>query len=474
MKFATLLIALAATTIQAANITLNAFARDLTRVESIRAIKNVQRTFAQLAQFGRYADIAPLFSSNGTLIWGNETATGALSIWFYLTSSAGPMNGITPGSLDTTVVETPVISLSADGNSAKGRWNGLRFQGDGQGNVRIQGGVYENEYVLSGDEWKISLLHYHALYDTAGRSYKEGWRNVGGVGIPIVPYHFTSEGSGVPIPEPVGEVPDTKLTIEEMEKRVQRLNDEDEVRNLMHAHGFYVDRRMWTDVVDLHTSNTSVIVRGSDSTKTYTGLTGVREALERMGPEGLTQGINNDHPIFSMIVEVQPNGREAAARGIEIAMIGDVGKKTASWEFNVFRNSFVKENGVWKVQTIDTTPLIVADYYEGWGHGGLNSPNLNNMPPFLNTSIPSFVSSTPQPRPKLRHKRFSDLADLKRRLLRSAAYDGSENQSHAYGYYADDLDCARLGALFAYKGNKLSPFAGKQSFPIPFLIWGFC
>jgi hypothetical protein len=430
---------------------LNDLARDLGRVESVRAIKNAQRQFVQLAQFGRYEQISTLFTSNATFIWGNNTVTGgppAISSW--LRTDAGNMNGIAPGSLDTFIIENPLVSLSVDGRSAKARWNGIRFQGDGKGGTRIQGGIYENQYSLTEDGWKISLLHYYAMYIGP---YKEGWRNVDGKALPVVPYHFTPDGSGIPIPEPEGEPPTTEYTAEELEKRIQRLNDEDEVRNLMHAHGYYVDRRMWTDVVDLHTKNTTVTVRNA---RNYTGLSGTREALERMGPEGLTQGVNNDHPIFDMIVEINPNGREAIARGIEIAMLGNALNKTASWEFNIFRNHFVKERTIWKVKDVDITPLIVADYYQGWGNGGLKAPN-THIPPFLNITAPKYVSPL---RAKFRRDNSTDTADLHRRLARSAAYDGAENQSNAYGYLLDDIDCAKMGALFAKRGHKASPFAG--------------
>jgi hypothetical protein len=358
------------------------------------------------------------------------------------------MNGLNPGSLDTFVIETPLINLSVDGKSAKGRWNGIRFQGDGRNGTRIQGGIYENEYALTTDGWKISLLHYYALYKGP---YSGGWRNVGGVGLPIVPYHFTPADSGVPIPVPQGEPEEYEGDVEELEERIRSLNDEDEVRNLMHAHGYYVDRRMWTDVVDLHTKNTTIIVRNG---KNFTGLAGARAALERMGPEGLTQGINNDHPIFDMIVEVDPNGRRAIARGVEIAMIGNSNNKTASWEFNVFRNHFVKEGGIWKTQTVDLTPLIVADYYKGWGNGGLAKPNTYE-PEFLDIERPKLRRSR-----STRKRQEANLTDLQRRLARSAAFDGAENESTAYGYFLDDLDCKRMGDLFAKRGHKASPFAG--------------
>ncbi|KAF2018262.1 hypothetical protein BU24DRAFT_479663 [Aaosphaeria arxii CBS 175.79] len=432
-----------------ANGTLNELARDLERVESIRAIKNVQRTYSQLAQFGRYDDMATLFAPNGTLRWGNSTANGVPAIASWLHADSGQMNGLNPGSLDTLIAENPVVSLSVDGHTAKARWNGLRFQGDGQGATRIQGGIYENEYIQTDQGWKLSLLNYYAMY--AG-PYVGGWRNVGG-GLPIVPYHFTPEGSGIPIPKPVGEAPMTNHSIADLEKRIGRLNDEDSVRNLMHAHGYYVDRRMWTDVVELHTTNTTVqIHRGADTT-IFTGLAGARTALERMGPEGLVQGINNDHPIFDMIVEVDLSGKKAIARGVEIAMVGDAKNRTASWEFNVFRNHLIKEDGLWKVQTIDITPLVVADYYKGWGDGGIN-PHNTHVPPFLNRS------SHNNPNSANINDTETSLDELNRRLARSAGFDGAENQSHAYGYLLDDLQCGLMGDLFAKRGHKASPFAG--------------
>jgi hypothetical protein len=88
--------------------TLNTVARDLVRVESVRDVKDVQRSFAQLAQFGRWSDMASLFADNGVLIWGNETANGPVAIQQWLKTDAGEMDGIRPGSLNTMVVENPL------------------------------------------------------------------------------------------------------------------------------------------------------------------------------------------------------------------------------------------------------------------------------------------------------------------------------------------------------------------------------
>lgn len=431
-----------------ASVAIDTLARDITRVEAIREIKDIQRSYAHLAQFGRFKDATSLFTMNATFIWGNTSVVGQSAIGSYLQTHAGSMNGRKAASLNTIVIDNPVVSLNINGKSAKARWNGLRFAGDGEGSSWIEGGIYENMYVRTNTGWRISLLHYYALYEG---TYEDGWKNVAGRGLPVIPYHFTPDEAGMPIPPPEGEAPKQNLSWIDLKARVQRLNDEDDIRNVMHAHGYYIDRRMWSDVVDLHTNKTKVTITGQG---TFNGLGGVRRALERMGPDGLRTGVNNDHPIFDMLVELTPDGERAVTRGIEIAMRSDANNKTASWEFNVFRNSFAKENNVWKITSIESTPLVVADYYKGWGDGGIHAPNSYcptwiNVRGFRASGILSNSSSS-----------NATVEDLRRRLRRSAAYDGTENQSHAYGYFLDDIDCVRVGSLFATRGHKSSPFAG--------------
>src|SRR5690606_25035908 len=146
-------------------------------------------------------------------------------------------------------------------------------------------------------------------------SYATGWSNVGQKDLPIVPYHFTIDETGIPIPKPQGAPPASGTTAQALSDRVGALNDEDDVRNLQNAYGYYVDMRMWDDVVDLFTDD-GVIEIGS---KAYKGKAGVRQAMELMGPQGLSHGIINDHLPFDTLVQVMPGGLEAFARGTELA-----------------------------------------------------------------------------------------------------------------------------------------------------------
>ena len=81
---------------------------------------------------------------------------------------------------------------------------------DGAGNASIQGGVFENDYVREDGEWKISLHHFFPQY--AG-PYETGWTNWQGEDLGILPYHFTPDESGIPIPDPVGTAPQTTATL---------------------------------------------------------------------------------------------------------------------------------------------------------------------------------------------------------------------------------------------------------------------
>ncbi|KAK4161395.1 hypothetical protein QBC43DRAFT_323942 [Cladorrhinum sp. PSN259] len=436
-------------------------ARHVEQVESIREVKDVTAQFAQLAQFGRYREMAKLFTDDGVLLWGNISAKGVANIQEWLKEDAGDMNGVTPGSLDTLVAATPLINLGADGKTAKGRFNGWRFQGNGAGKTRMQGGIYENEYALVNGQWKISLLQYYPLYDGG---YAEGWRNFGRENLGSAPpFHYTPDEAGIPIPASTTEAVKTNATIFDLQYRIETLNDEDEIRNLQHAYGYYVDRRMWTEVGDLFGSQNYGYMK-IDGVGAFEGPHGIQEALNTwMGPEGLAQGILNEHLIFDTLISFRPNidpelprpaDRMADVRGIEIALIGDAENKTASWRFNFFNNVLVKRNGIWQIHSINISPLVVANYSSGWGDGG-------TMP--ASKADASFLDVTRRKQAPAKAFTPATVAELQRRLNRSAAYDGTENVSNAYGFYIDFIDgkgCSNMAAIHAKAGNKESPFAG--------------
>jgi hypothetical protein len=437
-------------------------ARDVTRQESLRAVKNLQRSYAQYAQFGLWSDMADLFAGKGRIVWGEETVEGPAAIAAWLAARSGPVPQA--GALNTELIDDPLVNLSVDGLTAEGRWRGLSFRGDGKGRAWMEGGLYENEYVFEGGRWRIAVLRYFPQYEG---DHATGWSNVGQRSLPIVPYHFTVDETGIPVPQPQGRPEASGATIAGLGERVAALNDEDDIRNLQHAYGYYVDMRMWDDVADLFAAD-GVLAIGD---RVYRGPAGVRQAMEQsMGPQGLSFGVINDHLPFDTVVKVMPGGLEGFTRGTELAMIGDAGAGTARWKVNVFRNRFVREDGLWKIREMRITPVMDADYFKGWGDGALAGgrpamPAMLDPNPVTGRPVAAEVATAGQqdltgPVRSGSRPVTTDLADVRRRLLRSAAWDGSENVSSAYGHCLDDFQWPCMSGIFAEKGNKQSPFAG--------------
>ncbi len=262
--------------------------------------------------------------------------------------------------LSSMFIDAPVVNLAVDGESAKARWQCIIFHGHGS-SARIEGGVFVNEYAREGGVWKIAKVNYYPQYDGA---YEDGWINWGGGDIPVAPYHYDTTTAGIPIPPATGTAPVAKATLAALQKRVDNMNDEDRVRNLQSAYGYYADRKMWDDVVDLFAKDGVVEISGQGVWK---GSAGVRKWLESIGKAGLTHGQLNDRLQHDVTVTIAPGGNEAFARGLEFGMLGEADQEKGWWEVATFYNRFVKEDGMWKIREIRRFVVMKTDIFQGWG-----------------------------------------------------------------------------------------------------------
>jgi hypothetical protein len=472
---------------QSSPASLDSLAREVERTESIRAVKNLQYAYSHYAQFGLWTDMGALFATDGEEIWGSETATGPDGIARRnMTRFGGGKPGLPSGVVNTHLVEVPLVNLSADGTRATARWYGLSMLGGGA-EARWESGTFQNEYVKEGGVWKISRLHFHPQF--AGL-YEKGWSNVSNP-LPLVPYSFRTEAeAGTPIPPAAGAPSKTTASLASLEQRIERLVAEDLARNLQNAWGYYIDRRMWDDVVDLFTADAVLEVGGAGI---YDGPANIRRALERSGPAGLKTGQLNDHPLFDTLIEVAPNALEARVRGIDLGMTGEFSTGTAHWSVTVFQNRFVKQDGVWKIREMRTFPLFETDYQQGWGKSRIVHPapekafapsrplpaadaGDNPIPAFLphpvtgkDASYPpgATVAARERLRPALTSRtaaasgtQAARIAEAERRLAVARAYDGAMNVTAAYTHYIDDGQWTSIGAIFAERGGKHVPFNG--------------
>jgi hypothetical protein len=124
------------------------------------------------------------------------------------------------------------------------------------------------------------------------------------------------------------------------------------------------------------------------------------------------------------------------------------------WEFNIIRNTFTKDptTGIWKFKQLNKTRLLHADYVPGWSTGGIlpSRTTAASPPPFLDITNRARVPTTTPA--------TANLTSLVTQLARAAAFDGIENISGAYGFFADDIRCQAFADLHHLQGHKESPF----------------
>ena len=470
---------------------LDAFAREVERTEGVRQVKDLQRLLAQYAQFGLWNEVGALFAPDAVFTFDGsvgpaQTATGPQAIAAFLRARyGGGYEGTSARGLSTIMIDSPVANLSPDGQSAKARWGMMIFHGHA-GEARIEGGVLVADYVRERGVWTIGAAHYYPQFDGP---YERGWTNWGGGDLPQIPHHFDYRTAGIPLPPAAGTAPRTQATLVQLQARVARMNDQDRVRGLQSAYGFYADRKMWDDVVDLFADDGVVEIGGQGL---WRGKDGVRRWLEgSMGPAGLTHGQLNDQVQLDVTVEVAPGGAEAWARGIELGMLGEADHEQGWWQVTAFLTRFVHEDGVWKIRELRRFPMMKTDIFQGWGKSliadeapaGRNAPGAGvpaGDDAAMGLAMPAFLGNHPvtgepiEPdgdgvlvaaRPltgAIAGERAMpvDLAEAERRLGLSKAFEGVSNVSAAYGFYIDDSIPQGFGSMIAAKGSKMTPFAG--------------
>jgi hypothetical protein len=447
------------------------------RAEAVRAVKRLQHAYAHYCQFGMWLQAAGLFARAGVISSDEADFKGQDLVSRIRESFGATGDGLRAGQFNSCLVMAPVVNLSADGMSAKGRWHELLMLGQFGVQAEWASGIFENDYLLEDGVWKISAQRYYARFRGP---YEGGWRSTGNWQ-QRVPFHYDARGAGVPIPPLPAAPPMVRETgaaltarLAALTARIGRMHDESEIQNLQNAYGFYVDRKMWDDVGDLFAVD-GVMELGHEGA--YVGRVSIRRGLDRFGPAGLQPGELNDHAQLNAVITIAPDGLTARARGIELGMIG-VNNKGGRWALGVFENAYVRQGGVWKIQAMQVSPRMACDYVLGWGRDAQapeqpsatfppDRPPSQAMAPYPETSAApfSFVhpvtgAQTPPLPARLPPRLDTALAEAERGVMVDMAYDGAENVCNAYGYYIDEFAWDDMSDIFSVNGWKELSYVG--------------
>ena len=408
-----------------------------------------------------------------------------------------------PGQIREHLQLQPVITLSADGAAASGRWRALVLLGQFGQYARWQTGPYENRYRKTGGTWKISAIHWQETFTVP---FEGGWQtslprsNVADREFPpsdrpatfayppwpavsLLAYHYEPEEVASARAHPVASaelsVPELARRVALLEREIGRLDDQRQIEILQRTYGYYVDRNLWREVAALYTDDGTLEIGGRG---VFVGRARVLQYLEWLGKP--RHGLLYDHTQMQPIVDVAPDGLTAKGRWRALVFAGGLladGKSGSSVLGDcIYENEYRKEGGVWKIAKLhayfvmyttmdegwdacgmpntrpektlppDRPPTVVYDTYPGTLTAPLHYANPVTGAPVYPAEAPPAASGTPT-----RAALDVRLSELAAQLAVLEDTQAVENLQNAYGFYLDKWQWDAAVSLFASRESRI-------------------
>jgi ketosteroid isomerase-like protein len=437
-------------------------ARRTSQVEDLRSLREIKRLQAEFGYrliAGDFKGMGELGTDYFELVLPDGNAEGRPAVEQWLRNRFGQGNeGIAAGRLNLHVWLSPVVTLSAMGDRATGRWRHLALTGEKGVTAEWRMTTEIIEYHKTQQGWRIA--HIQPWLSFVG-PYDGGWRHPATLQRPA--FHFTPDEAGTVVPNRSAT---TVRPSDELARDATLLLHHGTAQNLANAYGYYLDRRMYDDIADLFAPAAQIDVAGQG---VYNGADGVRKYLARFGAPGLDPGELNDRPQLMPLVSVSADGSMALVRVVELGMSGQHGGQ-GFWSAAI--NTFLLRpdpQGHWRIEMLHVRPLMRADYATGWATplaaappiGESQFPDGPGQP--VDTSYPDHPFAMQQlgaelifaPRGEAQPLAVADHA-----LERAEAFDAAENLAGAYGEYINQFAWPEMAAIFAEKGWRELPFIG--------------
>lgn len=151
-----------------------------------------------------------------------------------------------------------------------------------------------------------------------------------------------------------------------IEARASGLADINALENLQRSYGYYVDKMLWEQVLDLFTDDATLEIGMSG---VYRGKASIREYLYDLsgGVEGPLEGVLYDHMQLQPVITLADDRMSAKARWRALLLTGVSGSGSGgNWGEGPYENEYVKEDGVWKISKLHWYATFIAPYEGGW------------------------------------------------------------------------------------------------------------
>ena len=270
--------------------------------------------------------------------------------------------------------------------------------------------------------------------------------------------------------------------LDALEADIVRAEDVSAIKRLQRAYGYYLDKGMWADLATLFADDAVANYPAG----VFVGIDSIRRHLflnvggVEIGETGLGDGRLYNHMSIQPVVHLDPGGETAKGRWRAVAMFGNFGG-TGTWAEGVYEMTYVKDDGVWKIRTLDYHSGFAAAYETGWvppeesagsPRGPRNLPHAPDRPrdmpcegfpaaclaPFHyanpGTSDGGFLWVDRGPGDIEGSGDLTKRAEsLVLRAERLAAETEIENLQRIYGFYVDQGHWSEAASLFAESGT---------------------
>ena len=166
--------------------------------------------------------------------------------------------------------------------------------------------------------------------------------------------------------------------VSDLSRELGRLQDEKAIRALQHTYGYFMDKGLYDEVVQLFAEDGELRFMGGVF-KGHAGLSRLYCGRLRpgfTGKNGPAFGMLCDHMQLQDVIHVAPDGLTAKARFRALLQGGSHDLKPDKnphlprqwWEGGLYENDYVKEGGVWKVKVMGHHLTWQGDFETGWAH----------------------------------------------------------------------------------------------------------
>lgn len=475
---------------------------DVQRLEDVKAIRRLQRAYGYYLDEGMGDRVGELFASSPDVsveIGGSGVYVGPDRVRDFYRDMAAPLG---EGELANHMILQGVVHVDEDGRTARGRWRGLNQTGIHGESADWAEGPYENTYVREDGEWKLHTVHWYAAvlapYDPGWHRAPQPMPGPSTESPPdrpptepyqtfpsphLTPYHYENPVTGAHTESAWSPPEADPPTLEEaweglrtIEARAARVEDVNLIENLQKSYGYYLDKMLWDEVVDLFADDGTLEIGPSG---VYEGPDSIRAYLYSLsgGRQGPIEGELYEHMQLQPIVSVAPDGMTARARWRTFMQIGTYGAGSGgTWGEGVYENTYIRDDGVWKISSLHFYPTFLAPYEGGWMRASRAMVDAYAMGrdvepdrpggeyraypeqfvvPFHYGTDLAAVSDPVVPEPDA----VEDLKALADRIAavtahadRLADYDEIENLSGIYGFYVDANMHDDIADLFNEEG----------------------